>query len=157
MNSTDTKILLTLQKEGRLTNQELAERINLSPSPCLRRVKNLEEAGIIKGYTAIVDEKAVGLPLTAFVRIKLEKHTQEMVNAFEAAIKDIDSIIDCYVMSGNTDYLLRILSDSLESYEVFVRYCLRNVEGIASIETNFAYGVIKRSTTYPLNGSLGAK
>jgi len=149
VDAKDRQIVAALQKDGRLTNQELSERVALSPSPCLRRLRLLEEAGVIKGYTAIVDEKAYGLPITVFVRIRLQRHTQEVVEAFERRIRDIDTILDCYVMTGDADYLLRVLVESLEDYERFVRSRLHKIEGIAAIDTSFAYGVVKRSTVFP--------
>ena len=107
MDKKDRQIIAALQKEGRLTNQELSERVNLSPSPCLRRLRLLEEAGVIRGYTAIVDEEAYGLPVTAFVHIRLQQHTREVVATFENRIRAIDAILDCYVLTGEADYLLR--------------------------------------------------
>ncbi|RFC67947.1 MULTISPECIES: Lrp/AsnC family transcriptional regulator [Mesorhizobium] len=149
MDSKDRQIIAALQQDGRLTNQELSERVALSPSPCLRRLRLLEEAGVIKGYTAIVDEQAYGLPITAFVRIRLERHSEDVIAAFERKIRDLDSILDCYVMTGDADYLLRVLIESLHDYEQFVRTKLHRIEGIASIDTSFAYGVVKRSTVFP--------
>lgn len=149
MDSKDRQIIAALQQDGRLTNQELSERVALSPSPCLRRLRLLEEAGVIKGYTAIVDEQAYGLPITAFVRIRLERHSEDVIAAFERKIRDMDSILDCYVMTGDADYLLRVLIESLHDYEQFVRTKLHRIEGIASIDTSFAYGVVKRSTVFP--------
>lgn len=149
MDEKDRQIVAALQDNGRLTNQELSERVNLSPSPCLRRVRLLEESGVIKGYTAVVDEATYGLPITAFVRIRLERHTQAAVAAFERKVRDIDAIIDCYVMTGDADYLLRVLVESLQDYESFVRTRLHMIEGIASIDTSFAYGTVKRATRFP--------
>ena len=149
MDEKDRQIVAALQDEGRLTNQELSERVNLSPSPCLRRVRLLEESGVIKGYTAVVDEAAYGLPITAFVRIRLERHSQAAIAAFERKVRDIDAIIDCYVMTGDADYLLRVLVESLKDYENFVRTRLHMIEGIASIDTSFAYGTVKRATRFP--------
>jgi len=149
MDSKDRQIIAALQQDGRLTNQELSERVALSPSPCLRRLRLLEEAGVIKGYTAIVDEQAFGLPITAFVRIRLERHSEDIVAAFERKIRSLDSILDCYVMTGDADYLLRVLIESLQDYEQFVRTKLHRIEGIASIDTSFAYGVVKRATVFP--------
>ena len=149
MDDKDRQIIAVLQDNGRLTNQELSERVNLSPSPCLRRLRALEDAGVIKGYTAVVDETAYGLPITAFVSIRLERHTQAAVAAFERRIGDIDAIVDCYVMTGDADYLLRVLVESLADYETFVRSRLHLIEGIASINTSFAYGTVKRATRFP--------
>ena len=131
MDAKDRQILAALQEDGRLTNLELSERVALSPSPCLRRLRTLEKSGVIKGYTAIVDEQAYGLPLTVFVRIRLDRHSEEAVASFEQSIRGMDNILDCYVMTGDADYLLRVLKH------------------IASIDTSFAYGVVKRSNNFP--------
>ena len=149
MDSKDRQILAALQANGRLTNQELSERVNLSPSPCLRRVRLMEEAGIIRGYTALVDQKAWGLPVTVFIRIKLERHGDAAVRAFEAAIMEMDEVMDCWLMTGRVDYQLRVIAADLEAYERFVRSKLQLVPGIGSIDTSFAYGSVKRSQTYP--------
>ncbi|ADM98465.1 Transcriptional regulator BkdR of isoleucine and valine catabolism operon [Dickeya dadantii 3937] len=140
---------MLLQQDGRLTIQNLSEKINLSPTPCLRRVRQLEKAGILTGYTAIVNEEAYGLPITALVRIRLERHSEASVQAFEQSVGVIDDIMDCYVMAGDADYLLRVLVSSLRDYERFVRDKLQKIGGIASIETSFAYGMVKRSKVFP--------
>lgn len=149
MDAKDYQIIKELQRDGRLTNQELSERVNLSPSPCLRRVRNLEKSGILKGYAAVVDERAYGLSMTAFVRITLERHSGEAATAFEQGVQRIDEVVDCYVMAGGTDYLLRVLVPDLQSYERFIRDRLHKIKGIASIDTGFAYGVVKQSTVFP--------
>ncbi|MET3616351.1 DNA-binding Lrp family transcriptional regulator [Rhizobium aquaticum] len=149
MDDKDRQIIWALQKDGRLTNQDLSEKVSLSPSPCLRRLRQLEDDKVILGYTAIVDEEAYGLPITAFVRIKLERHSAGSVAAFEKRVRAIDHIQDCYVMTGEVDYLLRVLVQSLKDYEQFVRQQLHNIDGIAAIDTSFAYSTVKRSTVFP--------
>ncbi|HRD47891.1 MAG TPA: Lrp/AsnC family transcriptional regulator [Caulobacter sp.] len=149
MDAKDRQIVRELQKDGRLTNQELAERVNLSPSPCLRRLRNLEEAGVITGYTALVDQKAMGLSVTAFIRIRLERHSDEAVKTFEAKVARIDEVLDCWLLAGGDDYLLRVIIGSLEAYEDFVRRRLHAIAGIASIDTSFAYGVVKSTRVFP--------
>ncbi|MCL6405464.1 MULTISPECIES: Lrp/AsnC family transcriptional regulator [Dickeya] len=149
LDATDRQIVMLLQQDGRLTIQNLSEKINLSPTPCLRRVRQLEKAGILTGYTAIVNEEAYGLPITALVRIRLERHSEASVQAFEQSVGVIDDIMDCYVMAGDADYLLRVLVSSLRDYERFVRDKLQKIGGIASIETSFAYGMVKRSKVFP--------
>ncbi|RZF60617.1 Lrp/AsnC family transcriptional regulator [Sphingomonas populi] len=149
MDSKDRDIIAALQADGRMSNQDLSERVNLSPSPCLRRLRALEDEGVIRGYTAIVDEEIYGLPVTAFVRVRIQVHAQESVNAFEDAIRAMDSVLDCYVMTGDADYLLRVLVSSLRDYERFVREKLHKVPGVASIDTSFAYGQIKKSNVFP--------
>ena len=149
MDAKDRQIVRELQKDGRLTNQELAERVNLSPSPCLRRLRNLEEAGVITGYTALVDQKAMGLSVTAFIRIRLERHSDEAVKTFEAKVARTDEVLDCWLLAGGDDYLLRVIIGSLEAYEDFVRRRLHAIAGIASIDTSFAYGVVKSTRVFP--------
>ncbi|WP_376871625.1 Lrp/AsnC family transcriptional regulator [Albirhodobacter sp. R86504] len=149
MDSKDRQIIKALQENGRLTNQDLAEKVNLSPSPCLRRTRALEESGVIKGYTAIVDEKAYGLPITVLVRIRLESHAGAVVNLFEKKVCETEQILDCYVISGTDDYLLRVLVEDLQGYETFVRVKLHAIPGIASIDTSFAYGILKQSSVFP--------
>ena len=149
MDSKDRQILRELQADGRLTNQELSERVNLSPSPCLRRVRLMEEQGIVRGYAALVDQKAWGLPVTVFIRIKLERHGDEAVNAFEQAITAMPQVMDCWLMTGRSDYLLRVIAADLDDYEHFVRRELQRVPGIASIDTSFAYGSVKHAQVLP--------
>ncbi len=149
MDSKDRQIIRELQQNGRLTNQELAQRVNLSPSPCLRRLRNLEERQIIRGYTALVDQKAYGLPLTVFVRIKLERHALDSVHVFEDSVREIDEILDCFLMTGDTDYMLRVVVQSLDAYESFMRKKIHAIPGIASIETSFAFGIVKQTQVFP--------
>jgi Lrp/AsnC family leucine-responsive transcriptional regulator len=150
MDATDRRIIRELQKDGRLSNQELAERVNLSPSPCLRRLRNLETEGVISGYTALVDQKAYGLPITVFIRVRLERHAEETVKGFEDRVSRLDEVLDCYLLAGSDDYLLRIIVASLEAYETFVRRRLHAIPGIASIDTSFAYGRVKQTRVYPV-------
>jgi DNA-binding Lrp family transcriptional regulator len=149
MDDKDRQIIRELQRNGRLTNQELAEKVNLSPSPCLRRLRLLEEAGIIQGYTALIDQKSYGLPITVFISVRLAQHSKEGVRDFENRVKRIDQILDCFLMTGDSDYLLRVIVESLEAYEDFIRREIHNIPGIASIETSFAYGTVKQSKVYP--------
>ena len=102
MDKIDAKIVRALQEDGRLTNQDLAEKVGLSPSPCLRRVRNLEKAGIIKGYCATIDQKACGYPITCFVRIRLSIHTEDTIQKFERIVHDTPEVLDCHLMAGRT-------------------------------------------------------
>lgn len=149
MDIIDKNIIRALQENGRLTNQDLADRVNLSPSPCLRRVKNLEAKGLITGYTALIDPKAYGLPLTVFLRIRLQQHSEDVVQAFEREVQRIDNILDCYVVTGEADYVLRVIVESLEAYEDFIRTRIQRIPGVASLDSSFAYGTVKRSSVYP--------
>ncbi|MGR5177396.1 Lrp/AsnC family transcriptional regulator [Vibrio parahaemolyticus] len=150
MDEIDKKILIELQSNARLTNQELADRVALSPSPCLRRVRELEKKGIIRGYHASVDQEACGLPINVFVLVKLEKPTEENMRDFEHHIALIDEVIECFLMTGNHDYLLHVVSESLKSYEQFIRKELTRLPNIASIESSFAFGQVKRKTKLPV-------
>ncbi len=149
MDEKDLRILRELQQNGRLSNAELAERVNLSPSPCLRRLRSLEQRGVIEGYSAIVNQKAYGLPVTVFIRIRLEHHSTRAAQVFERHIQAIDEIVDCHLMTGDTDYLLRVVIESLEAYETFIRDRIHPIPGIGSINTSFAYGVVKQSRCLP--------
>jgi len=149
MDAKDRQIVRALQKDGRLTNQDLADRVALSPSPCLRRVRLLEERGIITGYAARVDAKAYGLAVTAFIRIALLRHEKDSVRLFEARVAEIDEILECHLMTGEADYLLKVMVADLDAYEAFVRNRLHAIPGIASINTSLAYGVVKDSKVFP--------
>jgi DNA-binding Lrp family transcriptional regulator len=149
MDKIDRSIIRALQKNARVSNQELADTINLSPSPCLRRVRALEQSGIIKSYTLEVDNEAFGLPVTVFVSVQLEKHTKEVVEHFETQIKAQENVLECFVMTGRADYLLKVVVKDLHDYEHFVRHSLHPIGYIASIDTSFAYGVVKKTTLLP--------
>ncbi|MBB5723415.1 DNA-binding Lrp family transcriptional regulator [Loktanella ponticola] len=149
IDATDRKILRALQRNGRITNLDLAAEVNLSPSPCLRRLRNLEANGAIKGYSVNVDSKAYGLPVEVMVQIRLDKHTKETVARFEARMRDIPEVLECFVMTGHSDYLLRVVVSDLEDYERFVRERLHPIGGIGSIDTSFVYGVVKRTNVFP--------
>ena len=149
MDTKDQQIIRALQQNARMTNQELAAAVNLSPSPCLRRVRLLEKAGAIRGYAAIVDQKEVGYPLTVFMRIRLQQHSADIVMAFEDRIARLDEVMECYLITGEADYSLRILARSLEDYERFVRDEIHAIPGIASMDTSFAYSMIKQRFVFP--------
>ncbi|MDG1418926.1 MAG: Lrp/AsnC family transcriptional regulator [Maricaulis sp.] len=149
MDTKDQQIIRALQQNARMTNQELAAAVNLSPSPCLRRVRLLEKAGAIRGYAAIVDQKIVGYPLTVFMRIRLQQHSADIVMAFEDRIARLDEVMECYLITGEADYSLRILARSLEDYERFVRDEIHAIPGIASMDTSFAYSMIKQRFVFP--------
>lgn len=151
MDEIDKKILRELQSNARLSNQELADRIALSPSPCLRRVRALEKQGIIRGYHASVDQEACGLPINVFVLVKLDKPTEDNMRDFERHIESMDEVLECFLMTGNHDYLLHVVSESLKTYEQFIRRQLTPLDNIASIESSFAFGQVKRKIKLPMN------
>lgn len=149
MDAKDRRILRELQRDGRLTNAELAERVNLSPSPCLRRVRNLEHTGVIDRYVAIVDREAAGYPVTAFVQVTLARHDREVVEGFEQRVRETPQILTCHLLTGNSDYLLQIVVAGLDAYEDFMRNTLHTTPGIATINTSFVYGTVKDTVELP--------
>ena len=150
LDRTDRKILDILQAEGRLSNLELAERVALSPSPCLRRVKRLEDAGVIRQYVALVDSRKVGLGLLAYVSVKLEKRGEGAVKAFARAVQHWREVVACYSMTGDLDYLLRVHVEDLEHYSRFVMDSLLKHPGIIDVKSSFALERIKDTTAVPL-------
>lgn len=150
LDAVDLKILAALQGDGRMSILNLAQRIGLSPSPCARRVRMLEDAGVIKGYSAIIDQAKVGLPVSAFASIKLERQREEDLDRFAQAVKRWPEVVDCYLMTGQRDYLLRIVVNDLRAYEDFIKSKLTRLDGVASIETSFALDQMKRSEVLPI-------
>ena len=153
----DVKILELLQRNGRMTNQQLCEQVGLSPSPCLRRVRLLEESGVITGYVALVEPQLIGLRVTAFVRIRLDQQDDSHLAAFESAIAGLTEVMDCYLMTGEADYQLRVLVESLEQFENFLRYKLTRIKGVSQVTTSFALRPIVHRTALPISGLHPAK
>jgi Lrp/AsnC family leucine-responsive transcriptional regulator len=150
LDKTDRKILDALQREGRLTNLELAERVALSPSPCLRRVRALEEAGVIRQYVALLEPQKLGLGLLAYVTVKLEKKGKMPVEQFTQRIAEWDEVVACYAMTGDMDYLLRVHVEDLEHYSRFVMGKLIKQPGVIDIKSNFVLERVKDTTALPL-------
>lgn len=146
----DKRILHELQQNGRLTNQELADRVGLSPSPCLRRVRHLEQQGVIEGYRAVVAPKIVGLSITAFVRLRLATHEGATVDAVEQRLRAIPHIVEAHLLAGDWDYLVRIVTPSFAEYERLLREHLRAIPSLASIDTTFAFAETKPLSPLPL-------
>jgi Lrp/AsnC family leucine-responsive transcriptional regulator len=146
----DRKILAGLQANGRMSLAELAAKVGLSPSPCLRRVRNLEQSGVIARYVAVLDQRRVGLPVSVFVSIKLEKQRQESLDRFAKAVERWPEVLECYLMTGSRDYWLRVVVPDLEAYERFVKQKLTRLEGIASIESSFALEQVKYTNVLPI-------
>jgi Lrp/AsnC family leucine-responsive transcriptional regulator len=149
----DMRILRELQNDGRITNAELAERVGLSPSPCLRRVRQMEAAGIIRGYVALVEPEAFGLAVTAFVRIRLDQQDDRHLATFEAAIGEFPEVMECYLMTGESDYQLRVLVRSLTDFEDFLRKKLTRIPGISEVTSSFALRPVAYRTALPFNQS----
>ncbi|MDH5578867.1 MAG: Lrp/AsnC family transcriptional regulator [Betaproteobacteria bacterium] len=150
LDRTDRRILQELQADGRLTNQQLAERVALSPSPCLRRVRALERAGVIRGYAALLEPRAVGLELLAYVTVKLEKRGKMPVEQFARAVESWPEVIACFSMTGDMDYLMRVQVEDLEHYSSFIMDRLLKQPGVIDIRTNFVLERIKETTALPL-------
>jgi Lrp/AsnC family transcriptional regulator, leucine-responsive regulatory protein len=150
LDDIDRKLIVALQADAKMTVGELADRIGLSPSPCARRVRILEDSKVIKGYAAIVDQNKVGLPISAFASVKLERQREDALDRFGKAVERWPEVVDCYLMTGHHDYLLRIVVSDLEAYEAFLRDKLTRLSDVASIETGFSLKQIKRSDVFPL-------
>lgn len=150
LDRTDYRILHFLQNDGRMANTELADAVGLSPSPCLRRVRGLERDGVLKRYVGIVNANAVGLPINAFVNVSLRSQEKTALEEFQARVVGYPEVMECYLMTGTSDYLLRVVLPDLESYERFLLEKLTRVAGIANIQTSFALKPIVQRTELPL-------
>jgi Lrp/AsnC family transcriptional regulator, leucine-responsive regulatory protein len=150
MDAIDRHILRELQADGRLTNQELADRVGLSPSPCLRRVRRLERDGVIAGYRAIVAPALVGLGQVVFASVRLERETTETIEAFERAVADVPEVLECHSVLGPTDHLLRIAVRDLDDYRRLYIERLARLPGVAQIESQVAFRAIKQAAALPL-------
>jgi Lrp/AsnC family leucine-responsive transcriptional regulator len=146
----DRKILKILQEDGRMTIQAVADRVGLSASPCLRRIRRMEQAGIITAYSITLDQNAVGLPVSVFVSIKLERQRASELDRFGEAIAGWPEVMECYLMTGQFDFLLRVVCADLGAYEAFLRERLTQLDGVGSIESSFALGQVKYSRVLPI-------
>jgi len=155
MDATDREILTRLQADGRLPNAALAEAVHLSPSPCLRRVRRLEAEGVIAGYRAVLGRPHVGLELTVFVEIKVASPTHETATAdLQDAISAMEEVVACYIVSGDADLLLEVVTPGLAAFERFLMGRLLLLPGVANVRSNFAIRTVKRDGPLPL-GHLG--
>jgi Lrp/AsnC family leucine-responsive transcriptional regulator len=143
MDRIDQRILDVLQHAGRIPVIELASQVGLSATPCHRRLRQLESGGVITGYAARIDLERYGLSVNAFVNVKLRQSTDSAMRKFESKIQLLDEVIECYLVSGRQDYVLRVVSRSLKTYEQFIRHELTNIEEISSVESIFAFGQVK--------------
>ncbi|KIC19081.1 MULTISPECIES: Lrp/AsnC family transcriptional regulator [unclassified Leisingera] len=137
MDSIDRKIVAALQRNGRLKISELSEMVGLSPTPCARRVGNLEESGVISGYSARVDQAKLGLPVTIFVAVELERQSTDALQAFEKAVRKFDQVMECYLMTGTRDILLRVVAEDLPDFDRFLEDRLMRVPGIRNTRSSF--------------------
>jgi Lrp/AsnC family leucine-responsive transcriptional regulator len=150
LDAIDRKILASLQSDGRMSLTDLAAKVGLSPSPCLRRIRILERAGIIARYVAVLDQDKVGLPVSVFVSIKLESQRQQALDRFTKAIARWPEVLECYLMTGPRDYLLRVVVADLAAYDRFLKQKLTTVDGVASIESSFALEQVKYTNVLPI-------
>ena len=146
----DRRILDAVQREGRISNQDLSERVGLSPSPCLRRLRLLEDSGVITRYVALVDPESVGIGVTAFVRVRLDEQGDRHLTAFETAVTGFPEVMECYLMTGDADYQLRVIVPSLSAFEHFLRYKLTRIAGVSQVTTSFALRPIVYKTAIPV-------
>ena len=162
LDKIDLKILAILQADGRLTNQEIAEKVNLSPSPCLRRIKHLEESGVIRQYVALLDPDMIGLGLLAYVNVRLEKHSDAAITGgtrtttaatqadFASSVANWPEVVACYAMTGEMDYLLRVHVKDMDDFSRFMMRTLLRHPAVLDVKSSFALQKIKDTTALPL-------
>ena len=150
IDAIDLKILDVLQRNARISNAELAQSVGLSPSPCLRRIRNLEKAGVISKYAAILDQTVVELSISVFVQVTLERQVESALETFERLIRERAEVLECYLMTGDADYLLRIVVPDVAAYEQFLKDHLTRIPGVASIKSSFALNRVKYETALPI-------
>jgi Lrp/AsnC family leucine-responsive transcriptional regulator len=143
IDAIDRNILRELQRDGRLSIQDLGARVGLSPSPCARRLRLLEKAGIIAGYAARIDEAKIGYPVSVFVSVKLDRQVDDALTAFEAAVAGYPEVVDCWLMTGNRDYLMRVATSGLDDFEAFLTSKLTRLPVVASIESSIPLRRVK--------------
>jgi len=150
MDKYDKSILVALQEDGRMSNVQLAQRVNLSESACLRRVRALEESGMISRYAALVSQNEAGLPGNVFVQIGLHREVESELSAFEDAVRDIPEVMECYLMSGEFDYLLRVVVADMADFERIHKTELTRLPGVARVNSSFGIRTVQRKTQLPL-------
>lgn len=150
LDAIDRRILDGLQRNGRISNVDLARDVGLSPSPCLRRVRELEAAGVVDRYVAVLDPGAVGLSLSVFVQVTLERQIESALETFERVVAARPEVMECYLMTGDADYLLRVVVADVGAYERFLKNHLTRIPGVASIKSSFALNRVKYETALPL-------
>jgi Lrp/AsnC family transcriptional regulator, leucine-responsive regulatory protein len=149
----DRRILAVLQENARISNVDLAEQVGMSPSPCWRRVKALEDTGVIAKHVSLVDPASVGLPVSVFVQVTLERQIETALETFDQTVLARPEVMECYLMTGDSDYLLRVVVADLSAYERFLMDHLTRLNGVASIKSSFALKQVKYRTALPLSGA----
>ena len=154
MDATDLKILEELQRNARIANVELARAAHLSPSPCLARVRALEASGMIDRYVTLLDAKKLGLAVSVLVQVTLERQVETALEAFERAVRERPEVMECYLMTGDADYLLRVLVPDVPAFERFILDFLSRVPGVGNIKSSFALKQVKYQTALPLQQAV---
>jgi Lrp/AsnC family leucine-responsive transcriptional regulator len=154
LDTTDWKILERLQQDARIANVDLARAVNLSPSPCLNRVRQLEAGGIVSRYVTLLDPLKLGLTVSVFIQVSLEKQMRNALDAFESSVLAREEVMECYLMTGDADYLLRVVVADLDAYRRFLVDQLTRVSGVASIKSSFALKQVKYRTALPLTDEM---
>lgn len=151
LDTYDRAILRKLQQEGRISNQDLAENVNLSPSPCLRRVRRLEEEGVIDGYTARLNARRLGLNLMAFIQISMDKHIPERFEGFESAVANFPEVLECHLITGQAaDYLLKVVVEDMDGYQQFLLNKITRIEGVSGVQSSFVLKSPQNTATLPV-------
>jgi Lrp/AsnC family leucine-responsive transcriptional regulator len=146
LDATDRRILTALQRDGRITNADLSEIVNLSPSACHRRVQRLEQDGLIAAYVALLDARRLGKPTTVFVEITLQGQADDLLDAFETAVARVPDILECHLMAGTADYLIKILAEDTEDFARIHRQYLARLPGVAKMQSSFALRTVVKTT-----------
>ena len=150
IDSTDRRVLVILQRQGRMSNADVAERVNLSASACHRRIQRLEAEGYIKDYVALLDPRKLQKPTTVFVEITLSGQADEILDSFEKAVARVPDVLECHLMAGSADYLLKVVADSTEDYARIHRQSLARLPGVAQMQSLFALRTVFKTTALPL-------
>ena len=150
LDEIDRKILRTLSQDGRISNQKLAETVNLSPTPCWHRVRALEESGYVKGYVAVLDQRTLGLPDTVIIEVTVDRHDDEIFQRFSDALADLPEVMEAYLLSGEYDYLIKVAVSGTEGYERFLRQKLYKLPGVTHTRSTFTLRCLKRTPSVTL-------
>ena len=150
MDKIDREILSCLQSDARITNVSLAESVNLSPAPCLRRVRDLEQDGVIRSYTTLLDPDKLGWGVSVFIEVRLEKQVMNSLQIFEETINEFPEVMECYLMTGTSDYLLRVVAKDLKSLQVFISDKLAGIPSVANMRSSVALKQVKYKTALPI-------
>ncbi|MEM9577296.1 MAG: Lrp/AsnC family transcriptional regulator [Pseudomonadota bacterium] len=150
LDTTDKRILVALQRKGRMSNADLSEAVNLSASACHRRVQRLEKEGFIRDYVALLDARKLGVPTTVFVEITLQAQADEVLDAFEKAVARIPDVLECHLMAGSADYLLKVVAENTEDFARIHRQSLARLPGVAQMQSSFALRTVFKTTALPV-------